>query len=95
MVEPLVFKENQDAGGTWLMVMKKKLPLVRQAVELGADIIKADPTDDVSQYHRVVEVVGKRLYSLEGRCQIKIPNELKISSGKVFRELFMEEMLSA
>ena len=38
----------------------------------------------------------KRLYSLEveGRCQIKrYSNELKISSGKVFRELFMEEML--
>ena len=29
--------------------------LVRQAVELGADIIKADPTDDLSEYHRVVD----------------------------------------
>ncbi|MEC9328012.1 MAG: aldolase, partial [Verrucomicrobiota bacterium] len=37
---------------------KKILPLVRQAVELGADIIKADPTDDVSIYHRVVEISG-------------------------------------
>jgi len=27
---------------------------VRQAVELGADIIKADPTDDPSDYHHVV-----------------------------------------
>jgi DhnA family fructose-bisphosphate aldolase class Ia len=25
-------------------------------VELGADVIKADPTDDVSEYHRVVEI---------------------------------------
>ena len=33
----------------------KILPLVRQAVELGADIIKADPCDDVSEYHRVIE----------------------------------------
>jgi fructose-bisphosphate aldolase, class I len=31
---------------------------VRQAIELGADVIKADPTDDLSQYHRVVEVAG-------------------------------------
>ena len=38
---------------------EKIMPLVRQAVELGADIIKADPTDDVSQYHRVVEVAGE------------------------------------
>ena len=34
------------------------LPLVRQAVELGADIIKADPCDEVGQYHRVVEIAG-------------------------------------
>jgi DhnA-type fructose-1,6-bisphosphate aldolase and related enzymes len=36
----------------------KIIPLVRQGVELGADIIKADPTDDVTQYHRVVEIAG-------------------------------------
>ena len=33
----------------------KIVPLVRQAVELGADIIKADPTDDPEEFHRVVE----------------------------------------
>ena len=38
---------------------EKIVPLVRQAVELGADIIKADPTDDVSVYHRVVEIAGR------------------------------------
>lgn len=59
MVEPLVMQENSKAGG--YMVdgnIDLILPLVRQAVELGADIIKADPTDDLSQYHRVVEVAG-------------------------------------
>jgi DhnA family fructose-bisphosphate aldolase class Ia len=57
MVEPLVFQPNKDAGG--YMVdgdLNKILPLVRQAVELGADIIKADPCDDPSQYHQVVEI---------------------------------------
>lgn len=39
--------------------LKKILPLVRQAVEMGADIIKADPTDDVSTFHRVVEISGR------------------------------------
>jgi DhnA family fructose-bisphosphate aldolase class Ia len=34
----------------------KILPLVRQAAELGADIIKADPCDDVTEYHRVIEI---------------------------------------
>ena len=36
--------------------LEKILPLVRQAVELGADIIKADPCTDVSQYHKVIEI---------------------------------------
>lgn len=57
MVEPLVMQPNQKAGG--YMVdgdIQKILPLVRQAVELGADIIKADPCDDLSEYHRVIEV---------------------------------------
>jgi DhnA family fructose-bisphosphate aldolase class Ia len=59
MVEPLVMQKNSKAGG--YMVdgdIDKILPLVRQAVELGADIVKADPTDDVNQYHRVIEVAG-------------------------------------
>lgn len=59
MVEPLVFQANAKAGG--YMVdgdTQKIIPLVRQAVELGADIIKADPTDDVSIYHKVVETAG-------------------------------------
>ena len=60
MIEPLVFQPNQKAGG--YMVdgdLEKILPLVRQAVELGADIIKADPTDDVNIYNKVVEISGK------------------------------------
>ena len=60
MIEPLVFQSNTKAGG--YMVdgdLDKILPLVRQAVELGADIIKADPTDDVSVYGRVVEIAGR------------------------------------
>lgn len=60
MIEPLVFQPNQKAGG--YMVdgdARKILPLVRQAVELGADIVKADPTDDVNDYHRVIEVAGR------------------------------------
>jgi DhnA family fructose-bisphosphate aldolase class Ia len=36
------------------------VPLVRQAAELGADVIKADPTDELEDYHRVVEAAGGR-----------------------------------
>ncbi len=59
MIEPLVMQENARAGG--YMVdgdITKIMPLVRQAVELGADIIKADPTDEPSEYHRVIEIAG-------------------------------------
>jgi DhnA family fructose-bisphosphate aldolase class Ia len=59
MIEPLVFQANEKAGGYMVDGDPKKIiPLVRQAVELGADIIKADPTDDVSVYHKVVEIAG-------------------------------------
>ena len=60
MVEPLVMQASSAAGG--YMVdgdVTKILPLVRQAVELGADIIKSDPTTNVLDYHRVVETAGK------------------------------------
>jgi len=60
MVEPLVFRPNHEAGGYMVNGDPEKIiPLVRQGVELGADIIKADPTDDVTQYHRVVEIAGR------------------------------------
>lgn len=59
MVEPLVMQDNTQAGG--YMVdgdLDKIMTLVRQAVELGADVIKADPTDDPADYHQVIEVAG-------------------------------------
>jgi DhnA family fructose-bisphosphate aldolase class Ia len=59
MIEPLVFQSNAKAGGYMVDGDPHKIiPLVRQAVELGADIIKADPTDDVSIYHKVIETAG-------------------------------------
>ncbi|MCR8660600.1 class I fructose-bisphosphate aldolase [Paenibacillus endoradicis] len=59
MVEPLVMLPNDVKGG--YMVdgdIQKIMPLVRQAVELGADVIKADPCDDVKEYHRIIEVAS-------------------------------------
>ena len=40
--------------------------LVRQAVELGADVVKADPTDDLDDYGRVVEAAGGRPVLVRG-----------------------------
>ena len=67
MVEPLVMQANNAKGG--YMVdgdIDKIMPLVRQAIELGADIIKADPTDDVSQYHRVIEMAAGKPVLVRG-----------------------------
>lgn len=58
MVEPLVMQDNVKAGGGYMVDgdVAKILSSVRQAVELGADIIKADPCDEVKEYHKVIEI---------------------------------------
>jgi len=59
MVEPLVMQPNETSGGYMVDGDPGKiLPLVRQAVELGADIIKADPCDNLEENHLVVEAAG-------------------------------------
>jgi DhnA family fructose-bisphosphate aldolase class Ia len=59
MVEPLAMTPGPSGygvdGDTARIVT-----LVRQAVELGADVIKADPTDDLDDYPRVIEAAGGR-----------------------------------
>jgi class I fructose-bisphosphate aldolase len=60
MVEPLVMRAD-NSGGAYLVDgnVSRITALVRQAVELGADLIKADPTDEIQEYHQVVEVACK------------------------------------
>jgi DhnA family fructose-bisphosphate aldolase class Ia len=58
MVETLVMKPADDGGYAVDGDRGRITALVRQAVELGADIIKADPTEDPADYHHVVEVAG-------------------------------------
>jgi fructose-bisphosphate aldolase, class I len=62
MVEPLVMKNGYGVDGD----VEKIVPLVRQATELGADVIKADPTDELSDYHRVIEAAGGRPVLVRG-----------------------------
>lgn len=56
MVEPLVMQDNAKGGYMVDGDIDKILPLVRQAAELGADVIKADPCTEVQEYHRVIEI---------------------------------------
>ncbi|MFN5756563.1 MAG: aldolase, partial [Planctomycetia bacterium] len=52
---PLVLRANEQQGGYQVNGDKKLIvPLVRQARELGADVIKADPTDRPEDYHEVI-----------------------------------------
>ena len=59
MIEPLVMQETSVGGGYLVDGDTDKIvSLVRQARELGADLIKADPTAQIEDYHRVVEAAG-------------------------------------
>ncbi|MBU2145938.1 MAG: aldolase [Alphaproteobacteria bacterium] len=55
MIEPLVMLPNDQGGYLVDGDTQKIVTLVRLAREMGADIIKADPTDDPNDFHHVVE----------------------------------------
>lgn len=56
MIEPLVMLPNAIRGGYQVDGDAEKIvTLVRLAAEMGADIIKADPTDNPDDFHRVAE----------------------------------------
>ncbi|QND28254.1 aldolase (plasmid) [Sinorhizobium meliloti] len=56
MIEPLVMQPVTEHGGYMVDGDADKIvTLTRLAREMGADIVKADPTNDVDEFHRVVE----------------------------------------
>src|SRR2546423_172207 len=65
MVEPLVFKAAEGGYGSD-GDPGKIVPLVRQAVELGADVVKADPTDDLADYPAVLQAAAPRPLLVRG-----------------------------
>jgi fructose-bisphosphate aldolase, class I len=55
MIEPLAMLPNSERGGYMVDGDPEKIvTLTRLASEMGADIIKADPTTDPNDFHRVV-----------------------------------------
>ena len=81
MVEPLVMQES-DAGGYAVDGdVAKIVPLVRQAVELGADIIKADPTDDPADYSHVVTTASGRPVLVRGGGRVGDEELLRRTAG--------------
>ena len=78
MIEPLVLQANEAKGGYQVDGNKKLIvPLVRQARELGADVIKADPTDHAEDYHEVVQAA---------RCPVLVRGGGKKPIETVFAE---------
>jgi DhnA family fructose-bisphosphate aldolase class Ia len=55
MIEPLVMQPNERGGYLVNGETEKVVTLVRLARELGADVIKADPTDDAADFRHVVQ----------------------------------------
>jgi DhnA family fructose-bisphosphate aldolase class Ia len=58
VVEPLALAERDGSRYAVNGATDAIVPLVRQASELGADLIKADPTDNLDEYHKVIEAAG-------------------------------------
>lgn len=58
MVEPLVMTTKSGTGSSSIGDVNKIAALVRQAVELGADLIKVDPTDPMSDFGQIVEIAS-------------------------------------
>ncbi|WP_118135615.1 class I fructose-bisphosphate aldolase [Oceanicella sp. SM1341] len=76
MVEPLVMQTPSEKGGYMVDGDTGKIvALVRMARELGADIVKADPTDVTEEFHRVVEAA---------RCPVLVRGGGRGEIGRVF-----------
>ncbi len=58
MIEPLVMSANGNTSATSSGDVNKIAALVRQAVELGADLIKVDPTSPMTDFPQVVEMAS-------------------------------------
>ena len=66
MVEPIAMKPDGKGGYAVDGDPKRIGTLVRQAVELGADVIKADPTDDLADYPGIVRLAAGKPVLVRG-----------------------------
>jgi class I fructose-bisphosphate aldolase len=58
MIEPLVLEAGSRGNYESSSDCGRIVALVRQAVELGADLIKSDPPAEAADFHRIVEAAG-------------------------------------
>tara|TARA_R110002020_G_scaffold109430_14_gene253106 strand:- start:2863 stop:3711 length:849 start_codon:yes stop_codon:yes gene_type:complete len=76
MIEPLVMQPVENGGYLVDGDTEKVVTLVRLAREMGADIIKADPTTDPSDFHHVVQAA---------RCPVLVRGGGRADLKQVFR----------
>ena len=80
MIEPLVMQTNDVRGGYQVDGnIKLMVPLIRQARELGADVIKADPSDNPDDYYAVIEAA---------RCPVLVRGGGKADLKSVFEKSY-------
>jgi len=60
IVEPMVLIPNDKGGFKTNSDIRRTVALARLAVELGADIVKADMDENIHEYHLVVEAASPR-----------------------------------
>ena len=85
MVEPLAFERGGGGGYESSGDVDRIMGLVRQAVELGADVIKADPTDDLSA------VPPRRRRSRACRCSCAAAAASPTGRSSSARETVLEQ----
>lgn len=83
MVEPLAMQPGAE-GYAVDGDVERIVPLVRQAVELGADLIKADPTDEPRDYPAVLEAAGGRPLLVRGGG--RVPVRVALERTKAFMD---------
>lgn len=82
MVEALVMEHAESARGyASVRDVEKMVPLIRQAIELGADVIKADPTDQINDYHRIVEMSAGKPVLVRGGDKVSDEQILQRTHG--------------
>jgi fructose-bisphosphate aldolase, class I len=78
MIEPLVMQSNSERGGYMVDGNTEDIvTLVRLAREMGADIVKVDPTNEAADFHKVVEAA---------RCPVLVRGGGKEDLKTVFRK---------
>ena len=88
MVEALVMQRDAQTNSyTTDNDLTKIMPLVRQAVELGADLIKADPCADMGQYGQVIEIASG--------CPVLLRGGSKVSDKELVLRTYQAMQLGA